>query len=245
MPRKVMRTSHLAYYRTLLPFEAIEHIAPVLRFGTAAHEHLTAPAASLLRHIHRSASPGRTVDSNALATKQQPDNSPFVLDVLTVEHKGRFVFYLNVLPAHKHADGGYSAGIFPGWNMQRRIVAGTGASQIDAWGTKAHYVTNMPGRATYPTYDVPHVLAASSAPVGVNRSLIITGEHGTASSDTSGFVPEGFECVPWSAHDWSYPLAIPGIDFHDDMNPRVASSLCSHLCVQGDDPRVVRFHEFR
>lgn len=243
---KTTRVSRLSYYRTPVPFAALRHIASALRYGSDKSVDLTPPAASLLRHLAVNASPGR-VPSSGVFEIARPGllGEPFVIDVLTVEHKDRFVYYLNATPTHRDKDGGFSVGARHGWDMQRRVIAGSGVVAVDADRTPVHAVTNMPGRHRPPKYASPHVLAAASMPVVTNRSLVVTGEHADTTRDVDGFVPEGFTNVGWSAPDWQYPMAIPGLNLHDDVHPRIASSLCSHVEVTGDDPRVVRVSDFR
>ena len=246
MGKRVTRTSRLSYYRTPVTYESLVLIASTLNNGSVKSTALTAPMVSLLNHLHASASPGRVTDGAVFNLAKKRSDLPFVLDVLTVEHKTRFVFYLNLVPTHRADGGGFGAGLTPTWDMHtRRIVAGSGVSLVDVEKTPVHFTTNMPSRSFAPQYAAPHVLAAASMPVHTKRSLIITGEHGEHTTDTDGFVPDGFTQVPWSSDAWSKPVAIPGFDINDDINPDVVSSVCSHINVVGDDERVVRMADYR
>ena len=245
MGKRVTRTSRLSYYRTPVTYESLVLIASTLNNGSVKSTALTAPMVSLLNHLHASASPGRVTDGAVFNLAKKRSDLPFVLDVLTVEHKTRFVFYLNLVPTHRADGGGYGSGLGPGHAMQRMIVAGSGVAMVDAHGTPAHFATNMPSRSSPPRYAAPHVLAAASMPIDTKRTLIITGDHGEHASDTNGFVPDGFTQVPWSSDAWSKPVAIPGFDINDDLNPDVVSSVCSHINVVGDDERVVRMADYR
>lgn len=245
MGKRVTRTSHMSYYRTPITYESLALIAPTLRYGPVKDTALTTPMVSLLGHLHACASPGRVVDGGVFDIVEKRGDLPFILDVLTVEHRDRFVFYLNVMPTHRSTGGGYGAGLAPGRSMQRRIVAGSGVVTADAYLTQIHFTTNIPGRSLPPQYAAPHVLAAASMPSDTKRSLIITGNYGSGTSDTDGFVPDGFTKVPWSSDAWSSPVAIPGLDINDDLNDTVVSSVCSHVDVVGDDERVVVVSDFR
>lgn len=245
MGKRVTRASRLSYYRTPVTYESIALIAPTLRYGPVKDTALTTPMVPLLGHLHACASPGRVVDSSVFDIVKKRGDLPFILDVLTVEHRDRFVFYLNVMPTHRSDDGGYGAGLAPERGMQRRIVAGSGVVTTDAYLTQVHSTTNIPGRSLTPQYAAPHVLAAASMPVGTKRSLIITGDYGPGTSDTDGFVPDGFTTVPWSSNAWSSTVAIPGLDINDDLNDTVVASVCSHVDVVGDDGRVVVVSDFR
>lgn len=246
MGKRVTRTSRLSYYRTPVTYESLVLIASTLAHGSVKDTALTTPMVSLLNHLHASASPGRVTDGAVFNLAKKRSDLPFALDVLTVEHKTRFVFYLNVVPSHRADGGGFSIGLAPSWDMsERHLIAGSGVSLVDVEKTPVHFTTNMPSRSFAPEYAAPHVLAAASMPAYTKRSLIITGEHGDHSTDTDGFVPDGFTKVPWSSAAWSNPVAIPGIDLNDDLNPDVSASLCAHLCVVGDDERVVRVSDFR
>ena len=245
MGKRVTRSSRLSYYRTPVTYESIALIAPTLRYGSVKDTALTTPMVSLLGHLHASASPGRVVDASVFDIVKKRGDLPFMLDVLTVEHRDRFVFYLNAMPTHRSADGGYGAGLAPERGMQRRIVAGSGVVTTDAYLTQVHFTTNMPSRSSAPGYAAPHVLAGSSMPAYLERSIIITGDHGPGTSDTDGFVPDGFTKVPWDSDAWSKPVAVPGFDINDDLNDTVVSGVCSHVNVVGDDKRVVVVSDFR
>lgn len=246
MGKRVTRTSRLSYYRTPVTHESLALIAPALRYRPVKSTDLISPLVSLLNHVSESASPGRVTDGSVFDIAKKRGDAPFVIDVLTVEHKSRFVFYLNAVPTHRADGGGFSIGLAPLWDMsERRLIAGSGVSLVDVEKTPIHFTTNMPSRSFAPEYAAPHVLAAASMPAYTKRSLIITGEHGDHSTDTDGFVPDGFTQVPWSSAAWANPVAIPGIDLNDDLNPDVSASLCAHLTVVGDDERVVRVADFR
>ena len=246
MSRNVTRSSRLSYYRTAVPYSSLASITDALKHGPVKSDNLTEPAASLLRHLHENASPGRVPASSIFYSVRPGENdAPFVLDVLTVEHKGRFVYYLNAMVTHRDARGGFSTGRATGWDMERRIVASSDVCLVDAEGTAVHCATNMSRRTNAPSYAFPHVLAATAMPVGTSRSLFITGDHESSTHDTSGFVPDGFTRVPWSGKQWRNTVAIPGRDLHDDMIDDVSFSLCSHARVTGADERVVIVSEFR
>lgn len=246
MGKRVTRTSRLSYYRTPVTHKSLGLIASTLRYRPVKSASLTSPLMSLLDHIGESASPGRVPDGSVFDIAKKRGDAPFVIDVLTVEHKNRFVFYLNAAPTHRADGGGFNIGLAPSWDMgERRLVAGSGVSLVDVERTPVHFTTNMPSRSFAPEYAAPHVLGAASMPAYTKRSLIITGEHGEESYDTDGFVPDGFTQVPWSSDAWSKAVAVPGIDLNDDLNPNVSASLCAHLCVVGDDERVVIVSDFR
>lgn len=242
--RTVQRLSTVSYYRTPVSFDDVRNIGVALRHGVTGG--MSVPALSLFRHLHDQASPGRTPsDGPFQVNRTRASDAPYVVDVLTVEHKHRMVYYLTVFPTHRSAVGGYSLGFAPGWGNERRLVAGHGATVVDAYNTSAFYTTNMTGRSKSPRYSLPHVLAATSMPVNVMRALTVTGEYGGATSDVDGFVPDGFTKVAWDDAAWSYPVSIAGVDLDDDLNSNVVGSLCSHVVVAGGDERVVRVTDFR
>lgn len=245
MGKRVTRTSRLSYYRTPVTYRSLALIAPTLARGAVKATALTTPMVSLLNYLHNSASPGRVTDGSVFNMAKDRGDVPFMLDVLTVEHRSRFVFYLNAMPTYRSDGGGYVAGLGTVHGMLRRIIAGSGTSLVDADRTPVHFTTNMPSRSFPPQYAVPHVLAAASMPLSTKRTLIITGDLGPETSDTDGFVPDGFTKVPWESDAWSKSVAIPGLDINDDLNDDVVSSVCSHVTVVGDDERVVVVSDFR